>query len=94
LAEGRAMPLNSQDCGSREITPCIHRVSLLADGGVRVWRGDLIAAKNHRIFGFGRIFGTFVYFRPKFGSLLHNQLKIRIINAKFNFKKKSQMESC
>jgi hypothetical protein len=21
LAEGRAMPLNSQDCGSREITP-------------------------------------------------------------------------
>jgi hypothetical protein len=26
------------------------------------------AAKNHRIFGFGRIFGTFLYFRPKFGS--------------------------
>jgi hypothetical protein len=42
------------------------------------------AAKNHQIFGFGRIFGTFLYFRPKFVSLIHNQLKIRIINAKFD----------
>jgi hypothetical protein len=26
LAEARAMSLNSQDCGSREITPCIYTV--------------------------------------------------------------------
>jgi hypothetical protein len=26
----------------------------------------------------------FLYFQPKFGSLIHNQLKIGIINAKFD----------
>jgi hypothetical protein len=51
------------------------------------------AAQNHQIFGFGRIFGTFLFFRPKVGNLLHNQLNIGIINAKFDFFV-TKLESC
>jgi hypothetical protein len=34
------------------------------------------AAKNHRIFGFGQIFGTFTYFRPKVNNLLRTRSRI------------------
>jgi hypothetical protein len=33
-------------------------------------------AKNHRIFGFGRTFGTFSYSRPKGNDKLHTNSKI------------------
>jgi hypothetical protein len=43
------------------------------------------AAKNHRIFGFGRIFGTFTFFRPKVNDLLDTQSKIGEIPTKFEY---------
>jgi hypothetical protein len=43
------------------------------------------AAKNHRIFGFGRIFGTVSYFRPKINDLLDTQSKIGEIPTKFEY---------
>jgi hypothetical protein len=46
------------------------------------------AAKNHRIFG------IFLYSWQKFGSSLHNQLKIRITNAKFDSFFLTKLESC
>jgi hypothetical protein len=42
------------------------------------------AAKIHRIFGFGRIFGTFTYFGPKVNDLLHTHSKIGQIQTKFD----------
>jgi hypothetical protein len=42
-----------------------------------------------------RIFGTLLYFRPKFCSLLNNQLRIGIINAKLYFTLLwTKLESC
>jgi hypothetical protein len=43
------------------------------------------AAKKHRIFGFGRIFGTFTYFRPKVNDLLDTHSKIGQIPPKFEY---------
>jgi hypothetical protein len=48
---------------------------------------EYLAAKNHRIFGFGRIFGPFTYFRPKVNYLLHTNSKIgqiRTTSLKFD----------
>jgi hypothetical protein len=42
------------------------------------------AAKFHRIFGFGRIFGTFTYFWPKVNDLLHTHSNIGQIQTKFD----------
>jgi hypothetical protein len=43
------------------------------------------AAKNHQIFGFGRIFSTFTYFRPKVTDLRQTLSKICWIRTKFDF---------
>jgi hypothetical protein len=43
------------------------------------------AAKIHRIFGFGQIFGTFTFFRPKVNDLLHKHSKIDQIRTKFDY---------
>jgi hypothetical protein len=43
------------------------------------------AAKNHQIFGFGRIYGTFIYFRPKVNDLLHTRSKICQIRTTFDY---------
>jgi hypothetical protein len=42
------------------------------------------AAKNHRIFGFGRIFGSFHDFRPKVTGLLQ-KLTTQIVDPNFNY---------
>jgi hypothetical protein len=43
------------------------------------------AAKIHRIFGFGRIFGVNTKFRPKVNDLLHTHSKIGKIRTKFDY---------
>jgi hypothetical protein len=43
------------------------------------------AAKNHRIFGFVRIFGTFIYFRPKVYDLLDTHTQIGQIPPKLEY---------